>query len=155
MGKKEKVLDEVLIQTKSIRKSFEDFERTMEKKNREIEMLKESLDETKQELANIKSTVNKQRKLETSWIETEQELTMLKASVNKTNTELSRLRSLEMQVDSLEMTQKTKEREGAVVVSSLLEWQQGLETLQRQQKTCRVCRKEAKARYRRHKSQER
>ena len=155
MGKKEKVLDEVLAQTKGIRKSFDNFEKIIEKKNGEISSLKSSISETKQEVSNLKSLANRFKKLEKSLAENDHELSKLKSNLAKTNTELAQLRALETKFESLQKVHSEKEREAASVISELLEWQQRLDTMQRQQKTCKICRKEAKSRYRSHRSQER
>ena len=152
MGKKEKVLDEVLLQTKDIRKSFESFEKIIEIKNEEINSLKTSLLETKQEVSNLKSLSNKIKKLERFLSDNEQELSQLKSNISKTSSDVAHLRCLESKVSRMEVASLSKEQE---VVSGLLEWHQRLDNQQRQQKTCKICRKEAKMRYRRHRSQDR
>ena len=155
MGKKEKVLEEVLDQTKGIRKSFDNFEKIIEKKNGEIISLKNSISEAKQEISNLKTLANRFKKLEKSLTDNDEELSKLKSNLNKTNTQVAQLHSLETKFDALQKAHDEKEREAATVISGLLEWQQRLDNLQKQQKMCKICRKEAKNRFRSHRSQER
>ena len=134
MRKKEKVLEQVLDQTKSIRRGFESFQKNMESKSQEISVLRKSVTEMRGEMDILKSQV--------------EEVAGMRSNVQKLKQELIKMKILQ------KLSQE-RDRESASEESlGLLEWHRNLETQHRQQKFCKACRKEAKQRYKAHKSQE-
>ena len=70
----------------------------------------------------------------------------MKANLQKMKQELTKVKLVQkVQVDTQKESANSR---------SLLEWHRHLEQQQKQQKLCRACRKEAKQRYKAHRSQE-
>ena len=129
MKKKEKVLEQVLDQTKHIRESVH---KIMDQKEDEIESLKISVGDIIEDVKILKGQV--------------EDMTQVKASLNKMKQEITKVKILlKLQGD------KQKENENS---RSLLEWHRHLDQQQKQQKVCKACRREAKQRYKAHRSQE-
>ena len=132
MRKKEKILEQVLDQTKSIRKGFESFQKNIESKSYEISMLRKSVTDLREEVNDLKTQV--------------EDVSSIKSNLQKLKQELIKMKIV--QKLNLEKEREMEDSRG------MLEWHRRLELQQKQQKMCKACRKEAKHRYKAHKSQE-
>ena len=133
MKKKEKILEQVLDQTKNIRKSFESFQKSMENKSFEISNLQENVNDLRVEVNELKTQV--------------EEVGTLKNNLHKMKQELIKMKILQ----KLNLDKQDKDNVGD---RGLLEWHRHIEMQMKQQKMCKACRREAKHRYKAHKSQE-
>ena len=132
MKKKEKILEQVLEQTKSIRMSFESFQQNIEEKNYEISLLKQDMSQLKDEVKQLKTRVDDSGTMKNSLTKLKQELIKMKI-VQK------------LKADSDRDSDDSR---------GLLDWHRKLEMQHKQQKLCKACRREAKHRYKAHRSQE-
>ena len=133
MKKKEKILEQVLEQTKSIRMSFETFQQNIDEKNYEISLLKQDMSQLKNEVNQLKTKVDDTGTMKNSLTKLKQELIKMKI------------------VQKLKADNSDRESDES---RGLLEWHRKLETQHKQQKLCKACRREAKHRYKAHSSQE-
>ena len=125
MKKKEKILEQVLDQTKHIRQRFD-------KKDDELEAMKDSVGDILGDVKALKCQV--------------EDMTQLKANLQKMKQELTKMKIMQkVQVEKQKEVSNSR---------SLLEWHKHLEHQQKQQKLCKACRREAKQRYKAHRSQE-
>ena len=132
MKKKEKILEQVLDQTKNIRRSFESFQQKIDQKNAELNMMKQGLSEVREEVMQLKSQMKKTSEMKNTLMKVKQEL---------------------MKMKILHKLKQDSERE-VEESRGLVDWQRKLELQHKQQKLCKVCRREAKQRYKAHRSQE-
>ena len=132
MKKKEKILEQVLDQTKNIRRSFESFQQKIDQKNAELNMMKQGLSEVREEVILLKSQMKETSEMKNTLLKVKQEL---------------------MKMKILHKLKQESERE-EVESRGLVDWQRKLELQHKQQKLCKVCRREAKQRYKAHRSQE-
>ena len=132
MKKKEKILEQVLDQTKNIRRSFESFQQKIDQKNAELNMMKQGLSEVREEVMQLKSQMKETSEMKNALMKVKQEL---------------------MKMKILHKLKQDSERE-VEESRGLVDWQRKLELQHKQQKLCKVCRREAKQRYKAHRSQE-
>ena len=132
MKKKEKILEQVLDQTKNIRRSFESFQQKIDQKNAELNMMKQGLSEVREEVMQLKSQMKETSEMKNTLMKVKQEL---------------------MKMKILHKLKQDSERE-VEESRGLVDWQRKLELQHKQQKLCKVCRREAKQRYKAHRSQE-
>ena len=132
MKKKEKILEQVLDQTKNIRRSFESFQQKIDQKNAELNMMKQGLSEVREEVILLKSQMKETSEMKNTLLKVKQEL---------------------MKMKILHKLKQESERE-EVESRGLVDWQRKLELQHKQQKLCKVCRREAKQRYKADRSQE-
>ena len=87
MRKKEKIMGQVLDQTKSIRKSFEQFQNLIETKNEEISTLKQNISDLQTDVAQLKFMADRFNRMEDVQSDNGEELSKIKGSYHKMKVE--------------------------------------------------------------------
>ena len=115
MRKKETILEQVLEQTKSIRKGFETFQKNMESKSQEISVLRRSVTEMRGEVDSLRSQV--------------QEVAGVRGSVQKLKQELLKMKILQ------KLSQEREQESASEESTGLLDWHRRKEIYKGESKT--------------------
>ena len=177
MMRKEKLLEEILDQTKMVKKKLEKFEKqteneskgsltkkeineirenislnkeTMQKQMVEVQFLKKEMSETK---SSIKHIETKLKQVEKSSLKKGVEIARLEEELKGSKTDIAALKALEaeflaMRNDHIDITDENEK-----IKRELKDWQELLETETQQQRRCFRCKKAARRVFREHSSE--
>ena len=177
MMRKEKLLEEILDQTKMVKKKLEKFEKqteneskgsltkkeinemredlslnkeTMQKQMVEVQFLKKEISETK---SSIKHIETKLKQVEKSSLKKGVEIARLEEELKGSKTDIAALKALEaeflaMRNDHIDITDENEK-----IKRELKDWQELLETETQQQRRCFRCKKAARRVFREHSSE--
>ena len=177
MMRKEKLLEEILDQTKMVKKKLEKFEKqteneskgsltkkeinemredlslnkeTMQKQMVEVQFLKKEISETK---SSIKHIETKLKQVEKSSLKKGVEIARLEEELKASKTDIVALKALEaeflaMRNDHIDITDENEK-----IKRELKDWQELLETETQQQRRCFRCKKAARRVFREHSSE--
>ena len=177
MMRKEKLLEEILDQTKMVKKKLEKFEKqteneskgsltkkeineirenislnkeTMQKQMVEVQFLKKEMSETK---SSIKHIETKLKQVEKSSLKKGVEIARLEEELKASKTDIAALKALEaeflaMRNDHIDITDENEK-----IKRELKDWQELLETETQQQRRCFRCKKAARRVFREHSSE--
>ena len=115
MRKKETILEQVLEQTRSIRKGFETFQKNMESKSQEISVLRRSVTEMQVEVDSLRSQV--------------QEVAGVRGSIQKLKQELLKMKILQ------KLSQEREQESASEESTGLLDWHRHKEIYKGESKT--------------------
>ena len=178
MTQKEKLLGEILDQTKLVKKRLDNYEKQIEMDNKEPALKKKDIAEIKEGLASTKDIVQKQLE-ETQYIKKEitetkkslkqydsrfkqlekslqrkgTDIVKIEDDLKSANTEISSLKAFGDQFASLKTEQIEITEENDKMKKELLEWQKVLESEHQQQKRCLRCKSAARRKFRDHSSE--
>ena len=177
MMRKEKLLEEILDQTKMVKKKLEKFEKqteneskgsltkkeineirenislnkeTIQKQMVEVQFLKKEMSETK---SSIKHIETKLKQVEKSSLKKGVEIARLEEELKGSKTDIAALKALEaeflaMRNDHIDITDENEK-----IKRELKDWQELLETETQQQRRCFRCKKAARRVFREHSSE--
>ena len=177
MTRKEKLLGEILDQTKLVKKRLDKFEKQIEMDNKEPPMSRKEISEIKEGHASNKDDIQKQsvetqfikkeisetkktlkqyesrfRQLEKSILKKGTEIGKIEDDLKSANTEIASLKALGDQFASLKTEQTEITEENEKIKKELIEWQKVLESEHQQQKRCLRCKSAARRKFRDHSS---
>ena len=177
MNRKEKLLEEILDQTRLVKKRLDMYEKQIERENKEPANNKKEISDIREGISSNKDIIQKQG-VETQFIKKEiseakgslkqfdsrfkqiektlskkgTDIAKLEEDLQKANTEITALKALEDQFASIQSDQIDITDENEKMKRELMEFQTLLETEHQQQKRCAVCKKAARRRFREHSS---
>ena len=177
MMRKEKLLEEILDQTKMVKKKLEKFEKqteneskgsltkkeineirenislnkeTMQKQMVEVQFLKKEMSETK---SSIKHIETKLKQVEKSSLKKGVEIARLEEELKGSKTDIAALNALEAEFFAMRNNHIDITDENEKIKRELKDWQELLETETQQQRRCFRCKKAARRVFREHSSE--